>query len=186
MKIHIIGDPGAGKTTLAHRLANHLGCAHVELDALYWGPNWSKAPEAVFRRQITHAVRTDAWVVDGDYDKVCDLVWAQADLVIWLDYSLGVILPRLTWRSARYALSREELWPSENQVTWRLLLGSQSILLRTLSTHYRRRRAYEALWKQSKFSAVQFVRLHSPYATQYWLHGFLCSPAGLYMQPLTA
>lgn len=184
LKIHVIGDPGAGKTTLAQRLANHLNCTHIELDALYWGPNWSEPEESIFRQQVAQALRTDAWVVDGNYCELRTSLWRQADLVVWLDYSLGVVLPRLAWRTGRYALTQEALWDSGNRVRWSQLLGAESIVWRTLRKHYQRRRAYEAVWEHTDYPTTQFVRLFSPYATHYWLRGFLSVSASLPIRPL--
>ncbi len=40
-RIAIVGISGAGKTSLAKRLAATLSVMHVELDALYWHlPSW--------------------------------------------------------------------------------------------------------------------------------------------------
>ena len=38
MRIVVIGTPGAGKTTLARRIAGQLELPHIELDAINWQP----------------------------------------------------------------------------------------------------------------------------------------------------
>src|SRR5262249_18611627 len=40
-RVVVIGTSGAGKTTFAGRLASRLGTAHIELDALHWGHDWT-------------------------------------------------------------------------------------------------------------------------------------------------
>ena len=39
-RIHVTGNSGGGKTTLAARLAQVLNAPFVELDALNWQPGW--------------------------------------------------------------------------------------------------------------------------------------------------
>src|SRR3989304_3271536 len=94
-RIAVVGTTGAGKTTLADQLAQRLGYPHVELDALHWGPNWTPAPDDVLRERLAGALSPDAWIVDGNYGKVRDIVWGRADTLVWLDYSLPVILRQL-------------------------------------------------------------------------------------------
>lgn len=45
-RILVVGTSGAGKSRLAGQLAAALGVPHVELDALYWGPDWTPRPRA--------------------------------------------------------------------------------------------------------------------------------------------
>ena len=40
----VVGTTGSGKTTVAAELARRLGVSHVEMDALYWGPDWTSPP----------------------------------------------------------------------------------------------------------------------------------------------
>ena len=84
----VVGTSGSGKTTLATSLAQRLGLAHVELDSLYWGPDWTPAPRERFREQVARALSGEAWTTDGNYGAVRDIVWARADTVVWLDLSL--------------------------------------------------------------------------------------------------
>ena len=109
-RLNIVGTSGSGKTTVAKRAAEALRFPFVELDALHWEPDWQEAPVEVFRERVSEATRESPWVVDGNYSKVRDIVWARADTVIWLDYSFTLIFLRLLWRTFRRVINREELW----------------------------------------------------------------------------
>ena len=53
-RIHVASNSAAGKSTLAEQLAQMIGAAFVELDALNWLPNWhglnEHDPEALDRK----------------------------------------------------------------------------------------------------------------------------------------
>ena len=101
-RILVLGRTGSGKTTLARELAAALGVPHVELDALYFGPDLSRAPLDVLRERTSAAIAGERWVTDGNKRAVRDLVWPRADTVVWLDYPVWVSL----WRLAGRARSR--------------------------------------------------------------------------------
>ena len=109
-RIIVVGTTASGKTTMASQLAQRLGLRHVELDALHWEANWTKAATDVLRERVSAALPDDGWVVDGNYSAVRDIIWPQADTVVWLDYSLPLILARLTRRTFVRVASRVELW----------------------------------------------------------------------------
>jgi len=109
-RISVVGTTGSGKTTFARELAQRLGVPHVELDALHWEPNWTEAPLEVFRARVDLALRGEAWVIDGNYSKVRDIIWSRADTVVWLDYALPIILWQLLKRTLKRVFIREELW----------------------------------------------------------------------------
>ena len=48
MNINVVGTSGSGKSTLARRLAHRLELPWIELDRLYWRPNWQGAPDEAF------------------------------------------------------------------------------------------------------------------------------------------
>nr|MBF6590244.1 hypothetical protein [Ktedonobacterales bacterium] len=97
-RIAVLGTSGSGKTTLAAALAHRLAVPHVELDALHWGPDWTPTPTAVLRERVAAALHGDGWVVDGNYSALRDTIWSRADTLVWLDYSLPLVLARLTRR----------------------------------------------------------------------------------------
>lgn len=80
-KVAVVGSTGSGKTTMARALAARLGVPQVELDELHWEASWVEAPAEVFRERVTAALDGSAWVVDGNYSIVRDIVWSQAGIL---------------------------------------------------------------------------------------------------------
>jgi adenylate kinase family enzyme len=98
-RVVVIGVTSSGKSTLAERLAQHFRLAYIELDALYWEPNWQPAPLEVFRERVEKATQAEKWIAAGNYHVARDLLWPRAEAVIWLDYSLWRVLWQLTRRN---------------------------------------------------------------------------------------
>jgi adenylate kinase family enzyme len=168
-RVSIVGATGSGKTTLARELAARLGLGHVDLDALYWGPNWTPAPDPVLRRSVEAALASGRWVVDGNYTRLHDLTLAQAQVLVWLDYSF----PRTAWQLLRRtfgrAARREELWNGNRESFREALLSRRSILLWLLQSYGRHRRQYRRLIESRAYPQLTVVHLRSPHATRAWL-----------------
>ncbi len=168
-RIVVIGSTCSGKTTLAAQLAQLLGVCHVELDALNWQPNWIQSPPEVFRACVADALSANAWVVDGNYSKARDIVWGRADTIIWLDYALPVILARLTKRTLRRVITRQELWNGNRETLRGALLSRDSLFMWALKT-YRRRRKETPIWfAKPEYWHLTIIHLRSPRATERWL-----------------
>ena len=78
----VAGTSCSGKTTLARRIAALYGIPHIELDAIYWGPNWKPSAIDEFRSAVEIETSNDRWVIDGNYSKVRDIVWERATHLI--------------------------------------------------------------------------------------------------------
>jgi adenylate kinase family enzyme len=168
-RISVVGTTGSGKTTFARELAQRLGVPHVELDALHWEPNWTEAPLEVFRARVDLALRGEAWVIDGNYSKVRDIIWSRADTVVWLDYALPIILWQLLKRTLKRVFIREELWGKNRERFRAQFLSRDSLFLWAISTYRRRRREYPTLFKQPEHVHLAVVHLRSPRAARAWL-----------------
>ena len=178
----MVGTSGSGKTTLATQIAGRLGVPHVELDALHWGPHWTPAAPEVFQARVAAALADEAWVVDGNYSRVRDQIWARADTLVWLDYPLWRIMARLLWRTLRRALRQEDLWGSNRESLYKAFFSRDSILLWALQTYRRRRREYLPLVRLPPHRELRVVHLRSPRAADHWLDG-LSPAAGTHPEP---
>jgi adenylate kinase family enzyme len=109
-RVSIVGTPGSGKTSVGRQLADRLDVAFIELDAIFHQPHWGELPSEEFRARVSEMLKGDGWVVDGNYSAVQELVWRAADTVVWLDLPRSVVMRRVTLRTLRRAITREELW----------------------------------------------------------------------------
>ena len=170
-RILILGRTGSGKTRLARDLAAALGVPHVELDSLYFGPDFSRAPLPLLRERTKAAIAGDRWVTDGNKRAVRDLVWPRADTIIWLDYPMHVSL----WRLARRARARTVALSAQAAQTGRRIglprqmLAAARGVLTALRSHRGQRREYPRMFAQPSNAHLAVARLRSPRATREWL-----------------
>lgn len=168
-RIIVVGTTASGKTTMASRLSQRLDLRHVELDALHWEANWTKAATDVLRERVLAALPDDGWVVDGNYSAVRDILWPRADTVVWLDYPLPLILVRLTRRTFVRVASRIELWNGNRERLFAQFFTRDSLYLWVLQTHRLRRRQYTQLVAEPVYAHLTVIRLRSPHAAARWL-----------------
>lgn len=168
-RIVIVGDAGAGKSTLAQSLAQRLGLTHIELDALAWDAGWQLAPPEVLRARVAAAVSDDRWVADGNYGGVRDLVWGRANTLIWLNYPILLVLWRLWWRTWRRMLRREPLWNGNRERFGTQFFSRSSLFWWVLTSYRRRRREFSALLRSPAYRHLSVFRFRHPRQAHAWL-----------------
>jgi len=164
MRIVVVGTSGAGKTTLARRIAALLKLPHIELDAINWQSGWrdlTRHDPEEFVRRVNEAIRAEAWVLDGNYGPVRDRVWLRATHLVWLDYQRPVIMARVISRTLFRAVLRTELWAG-NRERWRQLLRPSHPIRWAWSTWERRRRETAERLAQSECAHLVVFRLRRP------------------------
>lgn len=161
-RIAVVGTSCSGKTTLARRLAEQLGCPHLELDAFHWGADWTETPREQFRETIEIQTRQPAWVSCGNYTLLRDIVWGRADTVVWLNYPFSLVAHRALRRTFRRALRREELWSGNRESLRKTLLSRDSILLWVVKTWPRHRRTIPEALAQPRFAHLKVIELTRP------------------------
>lgn len=186
-RVIVVGDSNAGKSTLAARLAAHLGAPHIELDALQWEPGWRTADPEIFRERVRQALAAESWVLDGNYRRQQqDLSWPLADTVVWLDLGLPTLIRRCLARSWRRWRSRELLWGTNQERFWDQLMlwdRDKSLIAFTVSTHNLRRQDYLTAMRDPRWSHLTFVHLRSPGGASRWLAAVLAQPPTAFACP---
>lgn len=111
-RILVIGSPGAGKSTLARRLAERLDLPLIHLDREYFGPGWTMPPREEWRERVKALAAWPEWVMDGNYGSTFDLRVPRANAIVWLDVPRWRCLLGVLWRVARnYGRVRPDIAP---------------------------------------------------------------------------
>jgi adenylate kinase family enzyme len=173
-RIVIVGTTGSGKSTLAQELAHITGAEHVELDAINHQPDWGHLPVEEFHRRLTELAARPRWIVDGNYvDLTEHILWPRAELIVWLDMPLRLVLARLVRRSITRIVRRTELWHG-NRETWAMLFSQESIVLWAVKSHGRHRRQLPVKLAPPMLPAEYAVRLTHPREVKAWLASLRC------------
>lgn len=161
----VAGISGAGKTTLARKLAARWELPRWELDALHHGEKWVPRPE--FEPDVRRFAAQDRWVTEDQYHRILgDLLWEHADTVIWLDLPRRTIMWRVVRRSVSRAITRQELWNGnrERVSTW---LRPDHPIRWAWSRAYERSR--ETAERAAGFPGVTVVHLRTAREARRWL-----------------
>ena len=162
-RVSVVGTSGSGKSTLARELAEILGVPHLELDAVHHQPGWAPLPTDEFRRIVAARAAAGGWVIDGNYGRVRDLVWARADTVVWLDLPKRTVMRQVVWRTLRRVALRRELW-NGNRERWRNFFTwnpEQSVISWAWHKHAPDRARYAATAASPASAHLRFIRLTS-------------------------
>lgn len=105
-RIHILGAPGSGTSTLGAALAGRLGVPHHDADSLYWVPTdppYTTPRSAEDRLALTIRALPAAghWVFTGSATKWAAPVEPHFDLVVFLRLDPAVRMDRLRRREAK-------------------------------------------------------------------------------------
>lgn len=168
-RLVIVGATGSGKSTLAEQLADLLECSFVELDALYWKPGWTESAEIEFRQKVKTALHSERWVVSGNYRVVRDIVWSQADTLIWLDYAIFILYWRLFRRTIRRLVTRELLWGTNQERFSHQFLSRDSLFLWAIKSHRRHKMEYPLLFEQPEYQHLMIFHFYRPGEVDEWI-----------------
>ncbi|GIG29209.1 toxin [Cellulomonas marina] len=150
-RVRVVGNSGAGKTTLARRAADALEVAHLELDEVFWQAGWLHRDPAEGRALVAAFLAgpgREGWVVDGNWrSRLLGMLDDEADLVVWLDLPRRVVMRRVLGRTLRRGLTRQPLWHGNRERLRNLLLRDpeQNVVLWAWTQHHAYRARYGAL-----------------------------------------
>lgn len=163
-RINVVGTSGSGKSTFSKELAAVLKSPYLEMDAMFWQPNWQGASDEAFFSILRTQLSQETWVLDGNYNRSLAIKWAKVETVIWLDYSFIRTLYQAVRRAFMRSWLRTELWgKSGNTESFsKSFFSSESVVLWTIKTYASNRARYRKMCFDPAYSHIQFIRLTNP------------------------
>lgn len=162
-RVSVVGVSGSGKSVLGRALADALDAPYLELDAIYWGADWTPASDEQFAAAVEERTSAGSWVIDGNYTRVRQLIWSRADTVVWFDLARYVVMVQVGQRTLRRLVRREELW-NGNRQEWREVMRrdpDRNIVVWAWQNHPRYRALFAAAATDPANAHLRFVRIRS-------------------------
>lgn len=114
VKILILGGPGSGKSTYAHKLAKRLCLPVFNLDDIFWQtenvkPFSQKRSEQERVALITHILsQNESWIIEGVYTKEwVEPIYTEATHILYLNTNKWLSQIRIIKRYLKNALRQE-------------------------------------------------------------------------------
>jgi adenylate kinase family enzyme len=169
-KIIIAGPVGAGKTTLSKLLSKKLSIPHIELDHIYWLPGWQVRPvEERIKIASEKISPLSKWIVCGNHSYLKDVIWNNADTVIWLDYSFWRCFFRALKRAFNLIYTKKEICGGNRESFFHLFFSKKSILVYLVKGYRKLKKRYSNMMNSPEYKHLTFVHLRSPKETEKWL-----------------
>ena len=134
------------------------------MDQLFWKAKWQETSDEELFQKIREVTSQKGWVLDGNYTRTIPDKWKRVQLVIWLDLSFVRTVFRVTKRTIRRSLSRQEIWPGtgNRESLAKAFLSKESIILWAITSYRRNRKNYRDAMASTENSHIHFIRLKSP------------------------
>lgn len=91
-KAIVIGCPGSGKTTFSRKLHKITSLPLYHLDAVWHKPDKTHIPREEFDQRIREIFATQAWIIDGNYNRTIEMRLKECDTVFLFDLPTEVCL----------------------------------------------------------------------------------------------
>jgi adenylate kinase family enzyme len=150
-RVAIFGNAGAGKSTLAKRLASATGLPLYPIDLLAFRVGGGAVPHDEYLSAHADLLTKDEWIIEG-YGCVPS-AWerfAKADTLVYIDLPIATHYWWVTKRAIKGAFVNPEGWP-ENSPIWSSTVSSYKVVWRChrrLTPRYRQFVAESAVRKQ--------------------------------------
>ncbi len=109
-RINVVGTSGSGKSTVGRKLSEKLSIPYIEMDKVFWGPDWYWPPDEEFFSNLKKEIAGDEWLLDGNYTRTIPIKWERVQMVVWIDLPFWATLYQAITRAVKRSVLGEELW----------------------------------------------------------------------------
>lgn len=100
-KVIVIGCSGSGKSVFSRSFAHLTGLPLYHLDNIWWREDGTNITRAEFDARLGEILDTDAWVIDGNYNRTMERRMAMCDTVIFFDLPVDVCIKGIKARKGK-------------------------------------------------------------------------------------
>ena len=122
MKVILLGNAGAGKSTLARRLLEREPAARLSLDEIAFS-------EGAERRPLAHSIadaqrfidRHDSWIIEGCYADIIEPLLLHCDRLLFLNPGIETCVTHCRarpWEPEKFASEAEQQANLANLIAW--------------------------------------------------------------------
>ncbi|HJM89399.1 MAG TPA: shikimate kinase [Dehalococcoidia bacterium] len=108
-RVMVVGNSGAGKSSLGATLAEALEIPFVDLDDEFWGAGWQEPPDEAWRARVEGLIEPPAWLLAGNFGSTVEIRAPAADLVVQMSLPPALCVWRLVLRSLKIRFGRQ-IW----------------------------------------------------------------------------
>ena len=87
MKLLVIGYSSSGTSTFSKRLSRHYNIPVLHIDKIYFGPKWKERDREIVEKEIRAFMNQGSWIIDGQYRKMAQERFDQANQIFIFDYN---------------------------------------------------------------------------------------------------
>lgn len=164
----VVGCPAVGKTTLCRQICSKYPKLHrIELDKLYWGKNWSHPNIEHFKMLIKQRMNRSkmVYIADGNYSSAKEILWSNAQVVIWLEYEFWEVMYRGIKRTSKRVYTQEKVCGNNRESLWLALTNGIPYWIWRCHGEFK----YRIPKLSHKYSHVQIIKIPSPRHCKYWV-----------------
>lgn len=172
----ISGCSASGKTTLCNKIDLKIEKIHrIDLDELYWLPNWKHNPDEIFNSNVQkefNKYNKNGWIIDGDYSEARHTSWSNAQVVIFLDYDFWVCFWRAVKRTSYRVITGQQVCNGNYETfysTCILCNPEFGGIAGSVWVNYPRYKKRIKQWTKD-YPHIKCVTIPSPYHCEYWLN----------------
>ncbi len=162
-RVNIVGTSGSGKTTFGRKLADTKKVPFIEMDRLFWKPNWEEPTDEEFFPKVASVIAEEDWILDGNYSQTRHIKWPRTQVVVVLNLPFLQTIGRVSLRAIRRSILGKEIWPNTNnrETLTNTFLSRDSVVWWAIKTHRKNRCRYSDLAYFGDYPHLRVVYLRS-------------------------